>query len=404
MLQDHRNLFGDDPCGRYGELLLNGQTAEIQKLREELEITDGTWFMRKLYLSQVRAILSKPDQAYLSLLPRLIQLLLDNSSITDEGLALTVNRHARLPSPPISSELREMARDLWGHPERPTKKAHWHRVSEPAKAMLTKWLMLEFIRDFFTLLAEDGQGDTRRLDFWQRYVSEVKGIHFALGSEARESTSSDFVAMRKRMEGFTIPLLAPVRTNNAFIMRIGALVLVEFSGFSNACYGYDASVVLPFELDGRPLTMPIDAANSLKSSRRVLWLQHQDEIRGFATWEERFEAELAAHGIYPGAGPSISTSRSAQAARTSVGDDLARVARPSVPTPATALSPNEQLLRRQLLNRFAKALGLKIVDLTPQGGALWVRTHDANNHVNETLRAWGFRYKDPHKGWWLDPP
>lgn len=215
------------------------------------------------------------------------------------GLALALDRHAKLSSPPNSAPLRELAVQRWGNPWLPGNAMRWARVDLEARAMVTEWLKIEFVRDFFTLVAENHSGDARRLGFWERYVSAIDEIHFAVGTAAQGHSSRDYVAMRKPMDGLILPLQDPVGTNNAFIMRIDSLVVVEFSGFSNACYGYKATGALPFVLDCNPLTTPKDAPNSLKHSRRALWLQHQDGIKGFDTWEQRFEAELAEYGIFP---------------------------------------------------------------------------------------------------------
>ena len=62
----------------------------------------------------------------------------------------------------------------------------------------------------------------------QRIVSDP-----ALGADARDNSSPDFKTLRKKMAGLVVPLQDNVRSNNAFIMRIGPLVIVEFSGYSN---------------------------------------------------------------------------------------------------------------------------------------------------------------------------
>src|SRR5699024_7491662 len=99
-------------------------------------------------------------------------------------------------------------------------------------------------------------------------------------------------------------LYGPMASNtagDAFVMIWGQLAVVEFSGYSNAVYGYDTRRGLPFVIEkGRPLRTTVDVKNSLKQSSKVLWLQHQDSIRGFDTWEDRFAAELkTGFGIVP---------------------------------------------------------------------------------------------------------
>ena len=165
--------------------------------------------------------------------------------------------------------------------------------------MVSDWLKLEFIETFFTKLAEDGLGDRRRMEFWKRYVKAIDNIEFALGSTARNARDRDFVALRKKMEGLICHLDA-AGSNNAFIMRMGDLVAVEFSGMGNALYGYDARRTVPFDT-AEPLRLPQYDHNSLKQKNRsILWLSHQDGINGWAKWEQMFDAKLREEfGIKP---------------------------------------------------------------------------------------------------------
>lgn len=270
--------------------------------------------------------------------------------------------------------------------------------------MVTEWLKLEFIEAFFTLLAEEKSGDSRRLAFWKRYVHAIEDIHFGLGSDARNSKAPDFVALRKKMNGLIVPLNDPIGSNNAFIMRMGRVVIVEFSGYSNACYGYDANEPLPFQYD-RPVVMPVNAKNSLKRSTRKLWLQHKDGTHG-RKWEEKFEETLANdYKIRP---------RIVAAQKDAISGRPERVVQLKPRPPASPPTGQDQRsdpvsdvaiwrtakYTRETLSRFARAFDLGIDDLTDRNGNLWVRAGDGHIGVNEVLLAWGFEFKNAQKGWW----
>lgn len=418
-LQQHQTLLSNDPCMRYGGPLLAGDHAEVDELREVLNISDSSWFMRKLYLAQVRAAVDKPDSDFLGLLYRVLDLLQENKVIRDDGLALVLNRFARLKPPPLAIPLRDAAVNWWGNPWLQNNTMRWGRASPEARAMVSEWLKLEFIEAFFTLLAEEHTGDNRRLEFWARYVNSIEDIHFALGADALENRSADFQALRKKMAGLVVPLQDNVRSNNAFIMRMGPLVVVEFSGYSNACYGYDVSKTLPFRFD-MPLVLPKDVKNSLKHSSRELWLAHQDGVRGFASWEERFEAELAeVYNIKPKSAasrPVVMTrppqppASPRQSTRTDPQPAQPPTARPAAPAPRKRdenlawdiASWKATNFSRKVLSQFADRFDLLIEDLTPppHGGNLWVRTDDSHLGINEVLMKWGFEYKNAKKGWW----
>lgn len=416
-LQQHSTLFTESPCTRYGAALLAGNHAEVEELREVLGITDSTWFMRKLYLAQVQVALQKPDPQFLELVYRVIDLLHEDSAkqVRDEGLALVLDRFAQLRPPPLAIPLRDAAVNWWGNPWLQSNAMRWGRVTADARAMVAEWLKLEFIEAFFTLLAEERTGDTRRLEFWRRYVNAIDNIHFALGSEARSSTAPDFMALRTKMAGLLVPLQDSVKSNNAFIMRMGPLVIVEFSGYSNACYGYNVVRALPFRTD-MPVVMPVDAKNSLKHSTRELWLQHQDGIRGYASWEERFHAELAnGYGVMPKAKPKpLVQLRLPEQARARPAPPPAAV-RPALaarPSSRRATPPGRPEANawdvvvwkatnysRKALSQFAERFELPIEDLTKNNGNLWVRTGDSHFGINEVLLKWGFEFRSA-KGWW----
>ena len=425
-LQQHKTLFGENPCMSYGAALLAGETQEVDELREVLKISASSWFMRKLYLAPVQAAVGKPQSEFLDLLSRVLGLLQDNKSVYDEGLVLVLDRFARLREPPLAIPLRDAAVNRWGNPWLKIYAPSWGRVSPEARAMVSEWTKLEFIKAFFTLLAGEHTSDSRRLEFWARYVSAIDDIHFALGADARQNSSTDFKTLRSKIADISIPLQDNVKSNNAFIMKIGPVVIVEFSGFSNACYGYTFNESLPFRFD-KPLVLPKDSKNSLKHSSRELWLSHKDGIQGYETWEERFEAELAGRfGVklqkssikqvmmnLPLAPPPQPTMP--QAIQKASGARVAPrpVAQPQNAPPVTTTpyrsdtevssdiaSFKETKYSRKLLDRFAERLGLQIEDMSMNGGNLWIRTDDSHIDINEVLLKWGFVFKDARKGWW----
>jgi hypothetical protein len=252
--------------------------------------------------------------------------------------------------------------------------------------MVADWLKLEFIETFFTKLAEDGLGDKRRMNFWKRYVQSIGHIEFALGSTARNSRERDLVALRKKMTGLICDLDAS-GINNAFIMTMGNLVAVEFSGLGNALYGYDPQRALPFDTS-KTLRLAGDVRNSLKQkSKAILWLIHQDGIHNWDKWEEMFEATLRKEfGIEPGKAQAFAAPKRVRAP----------VPAPAWPQVAEEAQP---YYSRSVLNTFANAQGLQVDDKTAQGGSLWVRTEADDPQVTKLLTEWGFHHK-PGKGWW----
>lgn len=385
----NQQLFGDRPCDTYVNALLKGDASAIDYLCEQLGIAKASWFLRELVLAQVVAATKLGDTQFQAFIPRLLDLLASNEVLRDRGLIPILDRYVKVPGGHLHQGLRDASVQWWGNPWLPSNTSHWGGVVPAARTMIADWLKLEFIETFFTKLAEDGLGDKRRMNFWKRYVQSIGHIEFALGSTARNSRERDLVALRKKMTGLICELDAS-GTNNAFIMTMGNLVAVEFSGMGNALYGYDAQRALPFDTSTM-LRLPGEVKNSLKQqSKSIMRLRHQDGIHNWDKWEEMFEATLRKEfGIEPDKQTFGKPTR----------------VRASVPTPVPGMLAGQQATgvtlpySRSVLNKFANTQGLQVDDKTAQGGSLWVRTEADDPHVTKMLTRWGFHHK-PGKGWW----
>ncbi len=401
----NRQLFGEDPCAPYAADVLSGDTTKVDLLCEQLGVVKSSWFLRELVLSQVRQATKLSHEHFKDLIPRLLELLSTNLVLRDRGLILMLDKFASTVQPGINEPLRNASVEWWGNPWLPSNETRWGGVISAAREMVSEWLKREFIEAFFTKLAEDGVGDRRRANFWLRYVKSMD-IQFALGARALHSRDRDFEALRKKMKGLYTELKTTDSSNNAFIMTLGDLVAVEFGGMGNAFYGYDVRKTLPFDAS-RPVGTTVNASNSLKHKNRMLWMQHQDGIKGWKKWEDMFEATLKKHfDITPNAAARRVVPRAVAPAPAPAPTELtpAPVApRPPVQSLGTGQtgrhSCDEHDLSMAALYAFARAHELKVEDNRNLNGNLWVRTDDNDLRVDKALLDWGFQYK-PGKGWW----
>ena len=394
---ENRQLFGENPCTPYVDELLRGDASAIDHLCEELGIAKASWFLRELVLAQIRGATQLSDSQFKGLLPRMLELLANNDVLRDRGLVMLLDRYVKVPGLHLQQNLRDWSVLWWGNPWLPSNETRWGGVVPEARSMVSEWLKKEFIETFFTKLAEDGLGDRRRMEFWTRYVKAIDHIEFALGSTARNARDRDFVALRKKMTGLICHLDAS-GSNNAFIMRMGDLVAVEFSGMGNALYGYDARKTVPFDT-AQPLRLGQFQRNSLKQkARSILWLSHQNGINGWSKWEHMFEAKLREEfGIKPESVATRVAGPSPEPLSTRPPVNITpHLERPAVES-AEAEAPRHY--NRFALNKLAHRLDLRIEDRTPKGGSLWVLTDDSNQEVAEILSTWGFQHK-AGKGWW----
>lgn len=430
-------LFTETPCAAYGPDLLAGNSDLVGEIRKLLGISDGSWFTRELIIAQIRQATQLGDQAFHAAVSGLLRLLDGNEVLRDRGLQILLDRYALIPHTPHHPSLRDYAVACWGNPWLPSNQDRWGGVQTAARQMVSNWLKLEFIELFFTKLAQDGLSDTRRVKFWAKYVPAIEEIHFALGPHAMYSRERDFVELRDKLKGLIVPLQDNIAANNAFIMTMGDLVAVEFSGASNAFYGYSVKNRLPFDLT-QPVRTPVDGQNSLKNSSKALYLRHQDNVLGFNGWEGRFQDELRTKfNIRPGVtsprrvvverrwndAPEPPPPQSPQAPLTAV-RPLAPAAS-AMPTPRTFTAPaptptptpvpkstapalaaqQSALFDPDLpftmanLHEACMRIGASVQDRSDKGGALWVLAPAHLPHIRELLTKWGFQFT-LGKGWW----
>ncbi|MGV3710393.1 MAG: EH signature domain-containing protein [Gemmatimonas sp.] len=407
-LQSHPELFSEDPCSILGRRDLDGESAYIDELRNLLLVPSSSWFTRALYFGRLQAGCALDDDGFREIIPTLLESTDNTKAYYDAGLGMILNRYATRSDVPLHEDLRRRAVDRWGNPwlvDRGGNSMRWGHVNDQAREIVGDWLKLEFIESFFTLLAEDGLSDPRRMNFWKHYVHAIDSIRFVLGDQAHYSTNRDLSALRRKANGLTRRLADGLQSNNAFVMQLGSVTVVEFSGSGNATYFYKTER-LPFD-DLLPLRSTIRGANTLKSESHELKLRHQDGIHGFNSWESMFAYNLTYHfGVLSPA--EQSRNRTAHQTRSNMNSSSAsrggarssaRVTQESQQTTRTLEYWLAQRFRTDLLETFCERYKLRITDKRGHGGNLWIDDAEVPSEVARVLQHWGFTYKI-HRGWW----
>ena len=234
--------------------------------------------------------------------------------------------------------------------------------------MVDGWLKRRLITDFFALLSEDGSADQRRLNYWLRFVPIIDGMWFALGSHARYADTSEFREMRKRMEGqlhFLREQGSPF--NNAFLMKIGIYLVVEFGVTGNATYIFHAEESR-IDFSQRELSM-----SRLKGNGYIARLIHR------AYWESNFDYWLCPRlGWWPG---------------QQVAQVPEALPRQKITTPSCTDTG---------LHTFIDAHHLSHHDFRERGGAFWIDAPDKDDVISPQLIAWGFEYSVKKHWWWRE--
>jgi hypothetical protein len=224
--------------------------------------------------------------------------------------------------------------------------------------------------------------------------------------------------VRQNMKGMMASLVnGGAAKNNAFIMRFGEWVVVEFGFTGNASFFF-RSTDLPFDpksdaISATAIRGHIQAPT--RSARDPIRMTHHDTGEG--DWEYLFAREMGKRGIFPerrsaDASPRWPTTASTKddagssAWRRLIDRDPARDARPA--TQNTTRSGNASGVRFPFgakqegeLLALCRRLGIVVRDMRKQEGNLLVMLDKAEDtRLTPLLQSYGFQYR-PGRGWWF---
>lgn len=388
-LYEHRNLLADLPCKPYGKALLAGDMSVVEELKTRLGIDDDTWVMNELVLAQVQAAIVLPDKDFVLQVLPLVQLLEKHPLLLTKGLALLINRYEQCLDRPEHHTLRDVSIREWKSPWLDSNKPFWHaQVGEAATEMISVWLKKRTIRDFFELLQADGQADRQRMEFWLQYAEQIDDIWLALGEFSLYNNKPDYKRIRQNMMGRYMALSGGSYTqDNAFLMRIGGFVFIEFGKQNNACHVFSADN-LPFQFGQKTVLGTQDGLKNTNHPGHRAKLTHRDG------WQWEFSNFLRSYAnAVPGQNkPNNQSIRSFQTGNSSTTNQKNK-------QPQTSSSTNA--LDIQQLRDFCDTHGLHIDDHRSKGGALWVRAPEHHPVATPILESAGFNFKEG-KGWWLE--
>ena len=420
-LYEHKNLLTDDACTRYAKGLKKSDSSELKAVCAALGIASSSWVWEETLMAFARAVCSDGETEFKNRLPTLLQMANGEYEIrlpallSTKTVALAVTRYARCSEISENTILRDACLHWIGNPW--IHRTAWdaHVNDEPARQMVNGWLKRRLIKDFFELLAQDGSADLRRLNYWLKWEPEISDMWFVLGADARENKSTAFSELRKRMTGRDRILRDNNHQNNAFVMRVGQLLIIEFGVTGNACYAFAAS---DFRTN---LERKIFTISDLKQRLSAKRLSHQ------AAWENTFDYEIKRlRQSVPMSKGTLNTPAPTHNAQTpKIPSVLSMpVYRPlrqnnaapkpkgifknleSSPKPIDSAADTDVLPRflTQANFNYIKTLcaqnGVEWENNIPKNGALWILIPDRKNvSFAPLLDLWGFKYTEG-KGFW----
>lgn len=413
VMDEHANILTEDPCGRYGATLVETSHDPLEPLRRELSAGDSSWFGRRIFEAQISAAVAFDDRRLRLALPRVLELIDAHPLLADAALARVLDRYAEVVPCEVEPELRDASVYRWGNPWLGWNDKKWTQVADGTRQMVSSWLKLRFIETFFGLLSEDKANDQRRIAFWKGQVENISDMYFALGEAAYSDPRPDFRALHRDMKGRLLKLEnGGGARNNAFIMRVGRHVFVEFGEKGNAMFAFDGDA-LPFDLSWRSVS---GNKTALKHPSHVARVIHMDSLG--ERWERKIEREMARLGAGGPASPAASGPQSraptnpvpTAGARATPGSRPVTIDAPppwqaATAAPRPAARPSSDASPRITDGDSAAFLAersIRSIDLRDRGGALWAYV-PRHGPVAAELSRRGFAWAERKAAWWLKP-
>jgi len=372
-LSRHRNLLDDDPCDRYGTELLQGKATSLNDARDGLAIPQDSWVFEEALLAQMRTATALGDKGFKSALPRLLNLMSAKSEmpvaerLRVKCVALLVTRYARCVDDTEDAALRDCATSTIGNPW--LHRLNWdawvradQRPDDNAREMVNRWLRDRLVSDFFELLSAEGMNDRRRLKYWLRYAPFVDDMWFALGTSTRMRRNSQFIDFCGRAKGRLLALEGGGADNNAFIMRIGDYLAVEFGESGNAFYLYRWDALSPVLLEALQGGRALGRVNigDLRNRHANAGTQsHMDSPAALKSWEQKLDDKLS---------------------------------------PLLAWVPEQRPACVPALEALLRDKDVVVTDKRREGGALRIVELDRATRLSRGLHAMGFAFR-AGRGW-----
>jgi len=387
-LSQHLDLLSRHPCDRYGKALLYEDSSPLKEVVEALAIPQDSWVMEEVMYARIRAGTDLDDAEFKSALAILLPIATGSSGIEIGRIlrircvAALVSRYARCESRPEVAILRDAAIITIGNPW--LKQTSWdawvrdakNNPDDRAREMVTGWLKRQLIYDFFALLSFEGKGDLRRHNYWLRFADHIDNMWFALGTDAQGLRGGHFEDFRDRAKGNLLNLDNTTADNNAFIMRVGKYLVVEFGAKGNAFYLFEWDSIGQRLKNVLSSGRPLDTV-SIGDLKAINYINKRRVHSG--AWETNFDEELCPlFGVWPNRKHGV------------------RVAR----KPGT-INTDKFLISQQWTD-FVRRHQLEIDDNRANGGAYWVSGLQFSSEITELLKSWGFKATPSGRFCWFE--
>lgn len=286
-LVDYSEILSNSPTKSFVKRFLEDKDASsIANELESLKMAPNSWFWDNLIISSIQSVKDMNEQEYLKIIPRFTDLAEQNVLYTTDILTALLERYAKTSErAKVHEVLKHLALDQWGNPQYDSS-AGWNNVNADTKRMVIQWFVKADLEAFFKLFSRSA--DVNRFNYWIKFIDKISFSQIFLGPSAIQSQQPQHKKFRELNRGRLKDLIGSTQTNNAFLLKIDNVYVVDFSDTGNACYIVNK---LPYKEANRRIHI-----DELKPWSHVLKLSH---ISG---WERRFDEKLAEIGIYSNKG------------------------------------------------------------------------------------------------------
>lgn len=287
ILSDYTELLQTQPTKRLSAEFINNEDEDkIPEIAGKLHISANSWFWENLLTDTIKSACELEDSNFVEKIDRLLNLGEKNPIHRSSILTQTLDRYAASRfRDQIHERLKQTALSLWGNPQSDTT-ASWAYVQPDTKKMVIQWFVQADLEAFFKLFSD--YADINRFNYWMGFIKQISFSQLFLSPNALASNRREHQEFRKNNWGLYKELMGSTATNNAFLLKIGNLYVVDFSDTGNACYIYQqlpykniSKKVFNFELKNKQIAI------------NGRGLSHS------GAWEERFNERLASLGVFP---------------------------------------------------------------------------------------------------------
>ena len=282
-LVDYPEILSDLPTQVFiGRFLKDQDSNGIQQDLESLKIAPNSWFWDDLIHSSIESIKKMSEGEFFQLIPRFLTLSETNTLYTTQILIALLERYVQSAQRDIVHEaLKHLALNQWGNPQYDSSSG-WNNVTPETKRMVVQWFVRADLEAFFKLFS--ASADVNRFNYWIRYIDKISFSQIFLGPHAFNSPRQQHREFRELNRGRLKKLIGSTQTNNAFLLKIENLYVIDFSDTGNACF-----IVNKVPYNENKLEVHRD---TLKPWDNLLKLSHTPG------WQSRFDMRMEELGVF----------------------------------------------------------------------------------------------------------